>query len=442
MALHKYLQQYAEVESRQLDDALKQKQLQFHHGLVIPAYQESNALINRCNDFASENQRSLIIIVLNRPESDHQLNWAKQFLCHPVFHSTNIHWQSANNLLTLYTLPNNGGLLLVDRCLDGAPIPSDQGVGLARKIGADILCQLIEQGMVQSPWIANTDADATLPAEYFSTLDSDSSGAAAIIFPFEHVFGDNDPYQLATLLYEFSLHYYVAGLHWAGSPYAFHTVGSTLALHYQHYAMVRGFPKRSAAEDFYLLNKIAKTGPVASLLQPRIQLQARASARVPFGTGPAVSKLAAQNDPLAMPLYHPDCFLYLKVFLQLIDDLARHRTGIDTAIESLHPFGSEAIDAELLLQLASSLKLEAAVNHAHRQGREKTTRLQHLQQWFDGFKTLKFIHQLRDQRLHSISFRHWLQTAEHYSFQIDFASNTRPQGQHMKLLIQRIEAAT
>ena len=45
---------------------------------------------------------------------------------------------------------------------------------------------------------------------------------------------------------------------YARSPYAFHTIGSTMAVSANHYAKVRGFPKREAGEDFYLLNKLAK----------------------------------------------------------------------------------------------------------------------------------------------------------------------------------------
>ncbi len=70
---------------------------------------------------------------------------------------------------------------------------------------------------------------------------------------------------LATQLYELSLRYYVAGMKFARSPYAFHTIGSSMAVSPVHYARVRGFPKREAGEDFYLLNKLAKLGSVLEL---------------------------------------------------------------------------------------------------------------------------------------------------------------------------------
>ena len=63
-----------------------------------------------------------------------------------------------------------------------------------------------------------------------------------------------------------SLRYYVAGMKYARSHLThFHTIGSTMAVRASYYAKVRGFPKREAGEDFYLLNKLAKVGTVLEL---------------------------------------------------------------------------------------------------------------------------------------------------------------------------------
>ncbi|GIR63469.1 MAG: hypothetical protein CM15mP68_1350 [Pseudomonadota bacterium] len=62
-----------------------------------------------------------------------------------------------------------------------------------------------------------------------------------------------------------------------GSAYAYPTLGSTISVHAQSYARVRGYPKRNAGEDFYLLNKLNKLHPVQVLQQPVIEVQARLS---------------------------------------------------------------------------------------------------------------------------------------------------------------------
>jgi hypothetical protein len=412
----------------------------FQRGLVIPVYRESAAVLERCCSFAEQQGACLLILVINQPDSvadhngdsDSDQHWAKAFLASPQLNQQAPEWQSDNGLLQLHTLANNSGLLLVDRCLHGQPLPIKQGVGLARKIGADLLCALIARQQVASPWIANSDADAQLPANYFAALEQlpQPDKLSAVVFPYQHIFVDNTA-QLPTLLYEFSLFYYVAGLRFAGSAYAYHTLGSTLCCHYQHYAMVRGFPKRAAAEDFYLLNKLAKTGKVHSLTEPLIELQARQSDRVPFGTGPAVISLAAQEQPLAMAMYHPASFVYLRCMLALLARLAEREQAIADAVEQLQTEQPAQIDSALLLSIAEQLGLAEAVVHCHRHGGTAAIRLQQLQHWFDGFKSLKFIHQLRDQRLGTVPFVDWLTTAG--------ASEFDPR-QELGALLARIEA--
>ena len=142
-----------------------------------------------------------------------------------------------------------------------------------------------------------------------------------------------------TQLYEYSLRYYVAGLSYAGSPYAFHTIGSTLAVNAVHYARVRGFPRRQAGEDFYLLNKLAKVGSVRQLsaetdCEP-IDIAARRSDRVPFGTGAAVGKLMELENPATeFLLYHPAVFGLLRGWLGSLPAFWQERSSDIGAILS------------------------------------------------------------------------------------------------------------
>lgn len=401
-ALNKYLSRYAEPESFTLTDFPGH----YQQGLVIPFYQEPLSSLQRFISFAENNPSTLLIIVLNRPRSNTHCNWAQTILATLAGFKTQ--WQHQQTALRLLTLEQQSSLLLVDRCIHGPAIPDNQGVGLARKIGADILCTLIQQQLVSSPWIANSDADATLPTDYFQAqvAYSNKQNIAALCYPFEHVFVDQTP-RLPTLLYAFSLHYYVAGLSYAHSPYNYHTIGSAIAVHYQHYAMVRGFPKRAAAEDFYLLNKLAKTGAIISLQQPLIKLQARESDRVPFGTGPAVTRLANFENPLAMPLYHPDSFIYLKFFLVLLTLLAEQPLELDLAIARIQHTNKLNVDAKIIHSLGQELGLAKALSHCYQHSKQAAGRLRHLLQWFDSFKTLKFIHYLRDHHLGTIEYQHW-----------------------------------
>ncbi len=404
-ALKKYLQHYAEPEAGSLGNF----PATYSQGIVLPLYKESFDVFKCFSEFANAQPGTLLIMVLNHPDTSDENNgpWSEAFFATglpPL-------WQSADQLLQLLDLANGSAALLIDRCLQGPPLPAEQGVGLARKIGADILCQLIHDKKVQSPWIHTSDADTSLPEDYFTTLATPTIPAAvssaACLYPFRHVFEDAEARQLPTLIYEFSLHYYVDGLRWANSAYAFHTVGSTIAVHYQSYAKVRGFPRKAAGEDFYLLNKLAKTGNIESLQRPALQIAARDSNRTPFGTAPTVSLLSAMPDPRDKLFYHPDSFVYLHCLLQLQSQLCEKSHASDIATQAtklLRHNAYQDLQPQLLAQAIEAMDLGAALKHAFQHGKTTQTRLRQMQHWFDAFKTLKFIHYLRDNGLGSQAF--------------------------------------
>lgn len=362
----------------------------WHNALVVPAYRESPGLLDRLDQAWRDADPVLVILLLNRPDSDPD--------------------EEANTPLrnALNRLPAGGrgasGCRRLNRHTDiychdlerlAGPTPAPQGVGLARKTGCDIALDWIGSGAIASDWIGTTDADATLPPDYFSRLDAVSGEAVAAVFPFEHLPGPDPLCDRATALYELRLHHYVLGLEYAGSPYAHHSLGSCTAVRSGAYAAVRGFPRRAGGEDFYLLNKLRKLGPVARLAGEVIRLQSRASNRVPFGTGPAVSKIAADANPPGLPLfYHPACFEVLRAALNSIPEMRDspisalpgllRQQGLPPALAAA---GSEALQA---------MGLEAALQHCRRHGRTGDQFRRQFHQWFDAFRSLKFIHAMRD----------------------------------------------
>ena len=113
-------------------------------------------------------------------------------------------------------------LLVVDRSSDGFHLPEGQGVGLARRIGCDLALALSTRGQVASRWLLMTDADVEVSSDYFRAAKAYEG--AALTYPFWHETDDSDQGK-ALSLYELSLRYYVLGLHWAGSSYAFQNCG-------------------------------------------------------------------------------------------------------------------------------------------------------------------------------------------------------------------------
>ncbi|HVW27157.1 MAG TPA: hypothetical protein VHC69_17445 [Polyangiaceae bacterium] len=302
-------------------------------------------------------------------------------------------------------------VLVVDRASGGAQFPKKAGVGLARKIGVDVALALRVAGKVESALVFCTDADVTLPERHFERPElapgsrRTSSAAGAAVFPFWHEPSSDEAITRATALYELSLRYYVAGLAAAGSPYAFHTLGSAMAVDCEAYAAVRGAPNREAGEDFYLLAKIAKVKPLVRTDLPMIRIQSRASDRTPFGTGAYVARGVAGGERL---FYAPETFAALGRFLRSLD-AASSDGSADRFLDARGGLRADEWDAvaRTLFGPKGRASFVAAALHAT----SSDARRVRLHDWFDAFRTLKFVHALRDSVWRDVPFRDALSRA-------------------------------
>ncbi len=400
MSIGKYLHHYAEGEI-EFAESLKNH---WHNVICIPAFDEATTLPTLLTRLSTESNL-LLILVLNCPESarNSEALARTQKLASTLKQRFPPQQTLANNCQFLQLNQKGSHLLLLEKYF----IPDKEGVGLARKIACDIACNLIHGKKVLSPWIHNTDADVVLPDDYFSaSLQLDQENAAAL-FAFNHRINSQSKLHLSLQLYEYSLYYYVEALKWAASPYAFHTIGSTLLLHYNYYALARGFPKRSAGEDFYLLNKLRKIANIKSLSKPAITLSGRSSSRVPFGTGPAINKISELKKPDDEYLfYHPHCFLHLKNWLTLMPTLWE-----ENDLQSL-------VNDELLSKSLVKIGVNKAISHARQHSKNQNSFVKHMHNWFDAFRTLKLIHSLRDMKLESIN----KMQLQHYKSDFSFIS--------------------
>lgn len=374
----------------------------YEHCLVIPARDENWSKIQQV--WRKLTARIVVILIVNSSDEDDRET--VQLLTEAI----SSHQHNSGNLY-LSRLSSSIDCLIADRASENWIFKRTEGVGLARKIGADIALTMIRSGLVSNPFINNTDADARLPPDYFDVAQQNTAAdnkVAAIVRPFRHVLrlgiepsadielsvGEKTPKEnkhsqaqiQAMLLYEISLYYYVSRLKHAQSPYAFHTVGSTIAVKARDYALVRGIPKRLAGEDFYLLNKLAKTGLVLSATSDPIELDARVSHRTPFGTGSSIDRIQRLNNPIEENLYYqPAIFELLKALLMRLPLTWDKKTVA-------HTFRHDDLLANWGAETGAFDEIE---KQKHRL-KSKQVFAKFLRDWFDGFRTLKFVHYMRD----------------------------------------------
>ena len=366
----------------------------FDFVMVVPACAESPSFVEGYRAAASSAGPLLLVVVLNGREGVDDSVHTSNAAC----------FRALNERFLLREVAQGGWLgrdegmsvLVVDRFTAGRRLAARQGVGLARKIGADVALELVASGRVRHPFIAMTDADARLPEDYFRRIAEIDPDCSAALFPFWHEPGGESDVDRATALYEIRLRYVQRGLQWAHSPYAFHTVGSTMAVHALSYAQVRGVPKRQAAEDFYLLGKLSKQAPLVRLSGAPVRIHSRRSDRVPFGTGAETGKLARGDD---LELYHPDCFTALQDLIEGLRCLSQTSPDHEAIEALLSRMRSPVQD---FLRRQDVLRVWLKVGE---QAPSSAARLGRFRDWFDGFRTLKMIHDVRDHGAPSLPWK-------------------------------------
>ncbi len=350
----------------------------FPMAVVIPALAESATLPATLNSLAANPPEllveTLILLVINqRPDSTDE--------------------DKADNRHTLEQLATGTwqrpGLQLawIDAASPGLELPiKDGGVGLARKIGFDLALHRLAYRKPE-PLVIALDADTLVQPDYLPALHNHfrQTTAGAAVVPFCHQPGNDPAHEEAIARYELFLRCHVLGLTLAGSPYAFHTVGSTMACRATAYARAGGMNRRRAGENFYFLQQLAKTTGVAQLNGTVVYPSARPSSRTPFGTGRSVSAQLA-GDAAAVLFYPAACYALLSDWLQLVS-------------EQLEADGAELLQraGQHSAPLADFLQGEnfpAVWDRLVTNNPRPKPRLKAFHDWFDGLKTTRLIHHL------------------------------------------------
>ena len=124
----------------------------------------------------------------------------------------------------------------------------------------DTALQVFDYSISDKKIIVSLDADCLVEENYISEIQNyfNQQNVSAAIVDFEHTLPEDEIRKIGILSYEIFLRHYVAGLLFAKSPFAFHTIGSTIVCDHEAYIKIGGMNTKKAAEDFYFLQKLAK----------------------------------------------------------------------------------------------------------------------------------------------------------------------------------------
>lgn len=378
-AVSKYLKKFSDknwsVETNNLSG--------INNVIVIPAIAEYENLIILLSSLRKNNQKyfgdTLILFVINNTSS-----------ASPDVKNNNIQSLDYLRKEIINSVQGSGLRIgLIDAASPGNELCIKHGgVGLARKTGMDASLSILNYSISKKKVLICLDADCIVSENYLEVIINnfnEKNLAAASIY-FEHDIDNDSGTTEAIICYEIFLRYYVLGLKVAGSPYAFETVGSAMACDYESYIKIGGMNKLKAAEDFYFLEKLSKCTNIYPIKDAAVYPSGRRSWRVPFGTGQRVGRFLDKIKDEYV-LYDTNSFIILKQWLNI------YRNSTPDAISYIEE--AEKINKELAAFLRSQ-GFESALNKIRMNSKNEAQISKHKNIWFDGFRTLKLIHHLRD----------------------------------------------
>ena len=198
-------------------------------------------------------------------------------------------------------------LHIIDRSSPGKGWePKRRGVGWARKT----LMESIAKHHDDDTLIVSLDADTAISTTYLASVADRMNthpSHNALCVPYYHPLSGDADQDRAMLRYEVYMRHYLLSLLESGNPYAFTALGSAMVFPLWAYRRVGGYTPLQGGEDFYLMQKFAKTGKMLLDCSEPVRPQGRPSMRVPFGTGPAIAK-GIDSLSAAYPLFPAEGF--------------------------------------------------------------------------------------------------------------------------------------
>ena len=358
--LKKYLNKKAEKDWQLL---IRPPQKKYDSFIVIPAKAELknippllNSISNQKKDYL---KKCLIIIVINSSHND-----SKDVI--------------DNNNQTIKYLSEK--VFDFDFSYVDATLPlKNAGVGLSRKIGADLALDYCNDSSV----ICYTDADVLLSKDYLETIVNYYSihKCGCAIVGFKHQKNPEPIIDQSIKEYEQFLLKTAEDLKNTGSPYGYVSLGSCITCTVSGYIAVGGMNRMQATEDFYFLQELTKHFEYMHIIENKLVYpSSRTSSRVYLGTGYRM-KQSSEGFKIEELYFSEDSFKYLKKLLIIIKksyNLSLDELLVNTGrVPGLNSFLKKQKIDLVWISLIKNVDKEKFISQFHR--------------WFDGLKTIKFL---------------------------------------------------
>ncbi len=191
----------------------------FQKIIVVPSIAESESLPTLISSLEQNDElellNTLLIVVVNNSVSS----------------TEEVKNDNQKTIQYLKNIKSRVNISFIDACNAGKEMDDKNGgVGLARKIGMDLALSKFDYYSLNKKILICTDADCIVEPYYLTKISQEfnRNNYEAAVVNFAHDINGDDEETKAIICYEIFLRYYVLGLNFAKSEYAFHTIGSTM----------------------------------------------------------------------------------------------------------------------------------------------------------------------------------------------------------------------
>ena len=342
----------------------------FDQAVIIPAFGESEHLpttllsINENNPSLLKN--TLVVVVINNAEDSPAEICRDNQYCFKLLNSSEYRFS----------------LGIVDAYSKGLALsPKHAGVGLARKIGMDLILPYLA---TPQSLIFCTDADIIVDKRYLEKVLEyfHTNNAKAAMVGFRHLESTDSKLEKAIRQYEKYLLTTAQNMRDARSPYGYVAMGSTMVCTTEAYCAVGGMPRKKATEDFYFLQELTKYCGVHSIPEILVYPSPRPISRVYLGTGFRM-KQAENGFNFSTLFYSDDAFDLLAQWLKLGNSAWKSNLAdILEKSNTINPYLADFLKQEKIEAIWTKIQSNAPSNSHFSQ---------QFHRWFDGLKTIRFL---------------------------------------------------
>ena len=342
----------------------------YNYFIIIPIFNEYNYLLNTLKSINNQKNsllnNTLVVLVINNSIDSNQ--------------SIKKNNDSTNKMVKAYNFDYE--YIVLDYYSVGYELPTKKsGVGVARKIGMDYCLKYSNKNSL----LFCLDADTLISkkylcqiVEYYHVTDFNTC-----VVNFFHQKSSNFKIEKAIRLYEKALYSIANKIKECKSPYGYVSMGSTIICKVKAYIAVGGMPQKSAAEDFYFMQALAKYNSINFIDDSLVYPSSRLEMRVYLGTGFRLLQYN-KNDFFLDLNFSDNCFNTIKNIIEFADN--NYKISYDLFMKELNKNFDDKI-----CNFLDKHNIKKIWNKINNHAKSKKQFMIFFHQWFDALKIMQLL---------------------------------------------------